>query len=526
MIPRNRAVAGVVFIAAGVATAVIYAMLGGWYMPDALSQAHSRIPRFLALTGVQFLLLLAAAWALRCHVRDGALSGKMKGLILGFAVVFRLCLLLQTPWLSNDIYRYVWDGRLVTHGVNPYTLPPAAAELASLRDDSVYGRMSHTEVHTVYPPLLQYLFAAGVALAEAFDVDPVICLKAVLLLFDLLLAGMLLHLLPGFGLAGGAALLYAWHPMPIIEIAGSGHSDVVGVLCLLIAIHATRRNHHASAALFLALAFLVKFLALLLLPFWVVAAWCTAGRRAAALSLAVFAVTILLSYAPFVQAGSQLLAGLLVYSAKWRFNDSVFAMLFNTVHTLLPDRLVTLLMVPAHWEATEAVLRTRRIDLALHLAKAGVTVLFLLFYAQIGRRFWLAQKGEGAGLLPQIALAVLASFLLLSPTLQPWYLLWLLPLLCLSQRGPDGDAQQTSRPALFPALISKPGLNGLWLLTATVFLSYWILHDYQSSGVWQEAAWWKWLEFSPPFVLLLWGIAAQRAGRDEMKMPPDDSRGI
>lgn len=526
MIVRNRAVAGVAFIAAGVATAVIYAMLGGWYMPDALSQAQSRVPWFLALSAVQFLLLLAAAWALRCHIRDGALSSKMKWLILGFAVVFRLCLLPQTPWLSNDIYRYVWDGRLVTHGVNPYTLPPAATELASLRDDSVYGRMSHTEVHTVYPPLLQYLFAAGVALAEAFDLDPVICLKAVLLLFDLLLAGMLLHLLPGFGLAGGAALLYAWHPMPIIEIAGSGHSDVVGVLCLLIAIHATRRNHHAAAALFLALAFLVKFLALLLLPFWVVAAWRSAGRRAAFRSLAVLAVTILLSYAPFVQAGSQLLAGLLVYSAKWRFNDSIFAMLFNTVHTLLPDRLVTLLMVPAHWEVTEAVLRTRRIDLALHLAKAGVAVLFLLFYAQIGRRFWRAQKGEGAGFLPQIALAVLSSFLLLSPTLQPWYLLWLLPLLCLSQRAPDGNARQTSRPALFPALISKPGLNGLWLLTATVFLSYLILHNYQSSGGWQEAAWWKWLEFSPPFVLLLWGIAAQRAGRDEMKMPPDNSGGI
>lgn len=510
MIARNRAAAGVVFITAGVATAVIYALLGGLLIPDALSQAHSRIPRFLALTGAQFLLLLAASWALYCHVRAGALSGRMKWLILVFAGVFRLCLLPQTPWLSNDIYRYIWDGRLVTHGVNPYTLPPAAPELASLRDDLVYGRMSHTEVQTVYPPLLQYFFAAGVALAEVFHLDPVICLKAILLLFDLLLVGMLLHLLPAFGLPGGAALLYAWHPMPIIEIAGSGHSDGVGALCLLIAIHATRRNHHASAALFLALAFLVKFLALLLLPFWVGAAWRSAGGRAAFRSLAVFAVTILLSYAPFVQAGSQLLAGLLVYSAKWRFNDSFFAMLFNIVHTLLPDRLVTLLMVPAHWEITEAVLRTRRIDLALLLAKAGVAVLFLLFYTQIGRRFWLSPNGEGAGLLPQTALAVLASFFLLAPTLQPWYLLWLLPLLCLTQRAPNGGSRQTSRPALFPALISTPGRNGLWLLTATIFLSYWILHDYQSSGVWQEAEWWKWLEFSPPFVLLLWGYAAQR----------------
>ncbi len=520
MIARNRAVAGVVFIAAGIATAVIYAMLGGLLMPDALSQAHSQVPRFLALTGVQFLLLLAAAWALRCHIRAGALSGRMKWLILGFAVVFRLCLLPQTPWLSNDIYRYVWDGRLVTHGVNPYTLPPAAAELASLRDDSVYGRMSHTEVHTVYPPLLQYLFAAGAALAQTFDLDPVIALKAILTLVDLLLAGVLLQLAPGFGLAGGAALLYAWHPMPIIEIAGSGHSDIVGVLCLLMAIHAARQNHHAWAALFLALAFLVKFLALLLLPFWMVTAWRSAGRRAALLCLVVFAITTLLSYAPFLQAGAQLLAGLLVYSAKWRFNDSVFAMLFNTIHTLLPDRLVTLLMVPAHWEITETVLRTRRVDLALHLAKASVAVLFLLFYAQIARRFWLAQKGEGAGLLPQIALAVLAAFFLLSPTLQPWYLLWLLPLLCLNRRAPNGDARQTSRPALFSALISKPGRNGLWLLTATVLLSYLILHDYQSSGVWQEAAWWKWLEFGPPLVLLLWGIAAQRAGQGRNENAP------
>ncbi|MDZ7269390.1 MAG: hypothetical protein ONB48_18405 [candidate division KSB1 bacterium] len=530
MIMRKRLPPDVIFVTAGIATALSYGMLGGEIMPAALHLPEARVPWFLALVGAQFVLLLTAFGALRRHAGDGALSRKFKWLIMGFAVVFRLCLLPQTPWLSNDIYRYVWDGRLVTHGLNPYSLPPAAPELAGLRDAAVYGRMSHTGVNTVYPPLLQYLFAAGVALAEALDFNPVLSLKAILLLFDLVLIGMLLHMLPNFGPAAGMVLLYAWHPLPVIEIAGSGHSDVVGVLCLVMAMHASRQNHHARAGLFLALAFLVKFLALLLLPFWLMMAWRSAGRRAAVRCFTAFAATILLGYAPVAGAGSQLLAGLLVYSAKWRFNDSFFAMLFNAVHALLPDRLVVLLMVPPDWEVTPTVLQTRRIDLALHLAKAGVTVLFLLISMRVGRHFWQTPAVGMTAHLPQLSLAILASLLLLSPTLQPWYLLWLLPLLCLSHEVRKAGSPPIWQPALIPALAGKPALGGLWLLTATVFLSYWILHDYLVSGLWREAAWWKWLEFGPPYGLLFWGIVAQRRmpslQRQKMKMPPAEAGGI
>jgi hypothetical protein len=135
---------------------------------------------------------------------------------------------------------------------------------------------------------------------------------------------------------------------------------------------------------------------------------------------------------------------------------------------------------------------TRRIDLALIITKLIVGGIFLFIYL----RLWLREFQPQAflrtdGRWPAIVLTVLAAFFLLSPTLHPWYLIWILPLLCLKDAMPaSGTATRLIAP--------------LWILSATAFLAYWVLANYLSSGIWQEPQWVKWVEYGIPLGLWLW----------------------
>ncbi|MCI0697906.1 hypothetical protein L0337_38640 [candidate division KSB1 bacterium] len=198
----------------------------------------------------------------------------------------------------------------------------------------------------------------------------------------------------------------------------------------------------------------------------------------------VWAIFAFFSYLPF--AGGNLISGLAVYAAKWRFNDSVFALFYEPIHALLPEGLVKMLMIPADWEITNEVLTTRRVDLALLITKLLMAGMFLSFVVIQWRNYWQAIKALPSAPCPQpsalcpppfvlawpaLALNVLGVFFLLSPTVQPWYLLWILPLLCLAR---------------------QPG----WITwSATIFLAYWILDGYARTGLWQESAWVKWVEY-------------------------------
>jgi hypothetical protein len=140
-------------------------------------------------------------------------------------------------------------------------------------------------------------------------------------------------------------------------------------------------------------------------------------------------------------------------------------------------------MIPPEWEINVRTLTTRRIDLALIISKLIVASIFLLIYIRLLWRLAKAENDERRW--PAVIVIVLTAFFLLSPTLQPWYLIWLLPLLCF-----NGAA---SEYALVQELILP-----LWILSATVFLSYEVLENYIRSGVWQEPSWVKWVEYGIP----------------------------
>jgi hypothetical protein len=482
----NAALVGI-----GSLTFSLYLLLSRLGMTVTPANIKTTLQNFLALIAALFLLLLFAAMIIKAaESNKRGLRFSLLIIAMG-AVLFRAALLEQTPWLSNDIYRYLWDARLVEAGVNPYSFPPAADELANFRDSAIYSKMDHKNVHSVYSPFLQLLFWTGREISQIFGFKPFIALKLIFALIDFCLVLLLFRFLRQINLDPRWAILYAWHPLPIIEIAGSGHTDGVGALAFVLATVFLWNRKYFWAAVILALSFMVKFFTVIFLPLFFVIIWKSAGWKKAWLSAAIFIFIVAAGYAPFATAGEKLLSGLKLYSAKWRFNDGFFSFVFSGIHRLLTDDLVIYLMIPPNWEINEVTLTTRRIDLALIISKIFAGGIFFFIYLRL---LWRVLKSKAANNLHANwmapAIVILAAFFLLSPTLQPWYWLWILPLLSF---GASGEEFKICRSMLIP----------LWLLSATVFLSYWILQNYMQLGIWKESGWVKWVEYGGPFLVWL-----------------------
>ena len=221
-------------------------------------QRQDHLSAFIAIALVQGAVYLIAAWMVfRERQPPGSLA-----IILVFAALLRLTVLFAPPYLSTDIYRYIWDGRVQAAGINPYRFVPADPSLQSLRDGDIYSRINRRDyAHTIYPPLAQALFLGITRVSES-----VIWMKACMVAFEALAVWMLLRLLALLGLPAERVLIYAWHPLTVWEFAGSGHIDAAAIALLAIALWARQRNLPALTGITLAGATLVKLYPALLFP--------------------------------------------------------------------------------------------------------------------------------------------------------------------------------------------------------------------------------------------------------------------
>jgi hypothetical protein len=184
--------------------------------------------------------------------------------VLGGGVVLRLAFLPLLPGLTDDAFRYLWDGVLHWDGVNPYRYVPADPALQRLHDTALFERMNSPDYYSIYPPLSQLVFAAG---ALWYDVGGAGWLPAYYALKALLLGAELagLGLLARMGEAR-TVLLYAWNPLVLLETAGQGHTEALVVPLLMLAVWAVRERRGGLASVAVAAAGAVKLYPLLLGP--------------------------------------------------------------------------------------------------------------------------------------------------------------------------------------------------------------------------------------------------------------------
>jgi hypothetical protein len=189
--------------------------------------------------------------------------------ILAVAIVLRLAMLPMPPSLSDDAYRYLWDGRLLLHGVNPYSGAPAS--MPARFHDELLRVQGYPTTNTIYPPGAQLLFASSMAFGELLGSTygaGYIIFKLMIIASEIAAIWLLLKLLALHGLPPRAALIYAWHPLVIVELAGQGHTDAFWTLSLALALYGYATATSGGGMLGLGLGAALRLYPLPLMPLW------------------------------------------------------------------------------------------------------------------------------------------------------------------------------------------------------------------------------------------------------------------
>lgn len=357
------------------------------------------------LLALAFASFLWAAWRLGASSAAG---------ILIVAGILRTMLLPLPPTLSDDILRYLWDGKVMTAGLNPYRLPPDAEALSELRDDR-WAQMPHRQVATVYPPLALTVFSISSLMPGEMT-----ALKIVLVLADLMACWLLILLARALGLPIERTVWYAWNPLVTLEVAGMGHVDALVVLCQVAAVLSlvSRPARPVMAGLAAAGGVLAKLVPLVALPLWAR----HSGRGLVFLTAALGLLVI--SLLPVVISTGGIPPGLLTYGVQWEFNGPLYEPLWRWIdHVELSSKvklgLDQLKILTAHSTFWNHDFWNRFYPFVYPqvLAKGLLVGLFGIFFLLSLRQ---KHPVTGSGRL-------FGGLLLCSATLYPWYLLWILP---------------------------------------------------------------------------------------------------
>ncbi|MBS1842764.1 MAG: hypothetical protein JSS69_18160 [Acidobacteria bacterium] len=329
---------------------------------------QEHVPEFVAL-----ILLAGILYLIGCYlVERFSLGWIALSVILLSSVGFRLFLLPADPAISDDVYRYQWDGAVQRAHLNPYEVYPAMRELKPLENPQ-HPLTAGTVTPTVYPPLSELLFRRLRSVPQ---------IKVTFTLLDLGSIGVLLGLLAHTGMKLHRVLLYAWNPAVVVSFALSGHVDSLAIFALLLGFLFLARNWPRLSLGWLTLSVLAKFFTLVLLPVFL--------RKAGVLRAWVFGLVAMVLYLPFLSSGTHLFTGLSNFSKDWENNDSAF-------------RLIRL------WVSSKQT---------AEIVAGGVVLLLLAYVLAAGT------PALRAGLI------VTGGILLVSPNAFPWYFTWMVPYLC------------------------------------------------------------------------------------------------
>ena len=375
-------------------------------------------------------------------------------LIVGIA--FRMVLWTTQPTLSNDVWRYLWDGHCWTQRLNPYAERVNSPALDAY-DNPVRNRVDNATMATPYPPGAEVVFGMLALISAQKPLIMQIAFSG----FDVATGLVLMAFLQRIGLPRSRVLIYLWNPLIVVEFAHGAHVNSLMALCVVATLYFTIKEQHMWSMTMLALAALAKYVPVLLLPVFV--------RRWGWGWVIVFGALIAAAFAPFLSAGLGLntdfdgrgiFGAARIYLGYWQTNDGLFYWLDSALSKIIAN----------HFAVSQQI---------------GTAVLVLV-------AGWLMLKTQrhDAGNSQRVirASAVLISvYLLLSPAVFPWYLTWLIALLPLIE------------PSELPA---KLFVAGSILFSGLVDLSYLTYLDPQHPA---ELPWVRYVEYLP--VLTMMGAA-------------------
>lgn len=317
--------------------------------------------------------------------------------ILGLAL--RATLLFALPNLSDDIYRFVWDGRLILNGINPFNyLPTYYIENAIVLqgiDQALYDQLNSPDYFTIYPPVCQFIFAGSTLLFPESILGSAILMKVILFAFEIGSVFLIIRLLrilkpPADQTPHREVLLYALNPLLIIEITGNLHFEGPMIFFLLLAFWLMLKNRLNLSAVAMALSIATKLLPLMFLPFLI-------KRLGWKKSLQYFMICgglVLLMFLPLVNGLflSSFGSSLNLYFQKFEFNASIYYLLRWIGFHLSGYNLIRFI-------------------------GPGLALIVLI---SILRKAWKEQNASFEH-LPSMMFFAICSYLFCTTTIHPWY---------------------------------------------------------------------------------------------------------
>ena len=501
----------VYLIALGLLSLILYLILTDLSKEFTWGEGYSKRP-ILAYLFIYFSLFVF--YALAClYVFKSTWNRKIFWILVTFGLLFRCAILPSQQIQEDDVYRYLWDGKVFAHGINPFKFSPQEIneykflkiqepiyfnslyeaheqnELSILNDLKwesdrtlqFMERINHPGVPTIYPPLAQYVFL----LSQQINQDSLLTLRILFLVFDLMGMVFIVLILKSLNMNPNFSLVYFWSPLVIKETFNSTHLDIIGISFLCVSVYCLVRKHMAVSFFFLALSFLGKFYPGILLPFYLQRSWLLArenGNRNAilpALHLILFCSVVVIFYLPFIDIGERVFEGLKTYSINWQSNDSLFALLLYFLKDILE---------------MEIALKGQILGNSMLFAKSimALVVLGIVLYLLVKK----IPETDSPDEWVRNLFTVMALMFMVSPVQNPWYLCWTVPFLCLFH----------SR-----SLILLTGLVGLYYLD--------FYFDYQE--ITKYSAWIPWLEYFPFYVYLIWELTMTKKTWKIIKQTPD-----
>jgi hypothetical protein len=378
-------------------------------------------------------------------------STKILWTILAFSLIFRLTLLPATP--SDDVYRYLWEGKLQLNWLNPYSIPPESSILEGLRDNFFSG-INHKHLTTIYPPLTLMVFVIADYVSHSL-----LSMKSTFLLFDLLTIIIIVRFLRVMGKEPINVLIYAWSPLVLISFAARGHCDSLQIFLVMLALYLFSIRRNLKSIVSIGLAAMSKFVFIIVAPFLI------PGKKLKYV-MVLFAVIAVL-YLPYIGAGKGLFSTLFHFGTQYHFNDSAHFLIFCLcLGSPLASKITTFMIFG--------------------------TVLLFLYKKHLNTHYLKQDISENDSILNYAFLSI-GAFLILAPTLHPWYLTWIVPFLCFKN-------------------------NWAWLmLTGTIICYYFMNHEifskmieHNNEWVWREVHWLKLPEYVPFYGLLIYGWLVEK----------------
>jgi hypothetical protein len=360
-----------------------------------------------------------------------------------WAMLLRLLLLFCIPGLSDDVYRFIWDGRLIFNGLDPFAqLPPEYLNQGVGLTNELFGQLNSQEYFTIYPPLNQAIFYLSVVFNPESEIGSIIIIRLIIMAFEYGNIRLIRKLLRHYGLPQKYGLLYALNPLVILELTGNLHFEGILIFFLLLSIWFYEQKRFNRSALFFGFSVATKFLPLIFLPLMMKKLGLKNGIYYCLIVGAVVALNFLPMWDSAIFQGTA--ESLELYFQKFEFNGSIYYL--------------------ARWYGFE----TEGFNIIAKSGKwmAGATLMSISIYSFFGK----------SKRLPENMLWIWALYLLFATTVHPWYAI---PLLALSVFSSKRFA---------------------YLLTALIFLTY----SNYGGGIYTERLWIVILEYSLVIILAVY----------------------